>query len=132
MYLISIFLKTIGGLSTVQLRVWGFCPWSFCPGGWGLSIPRMKKAVDGFVGKQQMVVFKKKKKKSNVNPFPNMQWFLLVCSTSLFKTLWEMEKLLITSNFSFSHSVFYPFGEHSAIFIKFNIVICKLLQFGRV
>ena len=23
---------------------------------------------------------------------------------------WEKEKLLVTSNFSFSHSVFYPFG----------------------
>ena len=30
--------------------------------------------------------------------------------TSLLKTLWEKEKLLITSNFSFSHSIFYPFG----------------------
>ena len=26
------------------------------------------------------------------------------------KTLWEKEKLLVMSNFSFSHSVFYPFG----------------------
>ena len=26
------------------------------------------------------------------------------------KALWEMDKLLVTSNFSFSHSVFYPFG----------------------
>ena len=47
------------------------------------------------------------------------------------KTLWEKEKLLIMSNLSFSHSVFYPFGELSAIFIKFRIVICKLFQFGR-
>ena len=30
------------------------------------------------------------------------------------------------SNFSFSHSVFYPFGELSAIFIKFEIVAYKL------
>ena len=35
--------------------------------------------------------------------------------------------MLITSNFSFSHSVFW---ELSAIFIKFEIVICKLIQFG--
>ena len=34
-----------------------------------------------------------------------------VCSTSLLKTLWEKEKLLITNNFFFFHSVFYPFGE---------------------
>ena len=30
--------------------------------------------------------------------------------TSLLKTPWEKEKLLVTSNFSFSHSVFYLFG----------------------
>ena len=40
------------------------------------------------------------------NPFPNKPWFLRVCSRGLLKTLWEKEKLLITSNFSFSHSVF--------------------------
>ena len=28
------------------------------------------------------------------------------------------------------HSVFYPYRELSAIFIKFKIVICKLFQFG--
>ena len=43
------------------------------------------------------------------NPFPNKPWFLRVCSTSLLKTLWEKEKLLVMSNFSFTHSVFYPF-----------------------
>ena len=35
----------------------------------------------------------------------------------------EKEKLLVTSNFFFSHSVFYPFGE---------VVVYKLFQFGRV
>ena len=67
-----------------------------------------------------------------MNPFPNKPWFLRVCSTSLLKTLWEKEKLLLTSNFSFSHSVFYPFGEFAAIFIKYDIAVCKLLYFGRV
>ena len=66
------------------------------------------------------------------NPFPNKPWFSHVCSTSLLKTLWEKEKLHIMSNFSFSHSVFYPFQELSAIFVKFEIVVCKLFQFGRV
>ena len=28
--------------------------------------------------------------------------------------------------------VFYPFGELSAIFIKFKIVVCRLFQFGSV
>ena len=67
-----------------------------------------------------------------LNPFPNTPWFLPVCSRSLLKTLWEKEKLLVVSNFSFSHNAFYLFEELSAIFIKFKIVICKLFQFGRV
>ena len=66
------------------------------------------------------------------NPLPNKPWFLHVCSASLLKTLWEKEKLLVRSNFSFSNSVFYPFGELPAIFIRFEIITCKLFQFGRV
>ena len=62
----------------------------------------------------------------------NKPWFLRVCSTSLLKTLWEKKKLPVTSNFSFSHSVFCPFEELSCIFIKFEIVVCKLFQLGRV
>ena len=50
-----------------------------------------------------------------VQPFPNNSLFLHVCSTNLLKTLWEKEKLLVTSNFSFSHNIFYPFGKSSAI-----------------
>ena len=38
---------------------------------------------------------------ANVNPFPNKTWFLRVCRISLLKTLWEKEKLLEMSNFSF-------------------------------
>ena len=62
---------------------------------------------------------------------PNKPWYLRVSSTSLLKTLREKEKLLVTSNFFFSNCVFYPFGELSAIFIYFKIVVCKLFQFGR-
>ena len=46
--------------------------------------------------------------------------------------LWEKEKLPVTSNFSFSHGVFYPFGELSGISNEFKIVVCKLCQFGSV
>ena len=67
-----------------------------------------------------------------INPFPSKPWFLCVCSMSLLKTLWEKEKLLIMSNFSFSHSVFYPSRELCTIFIKFEIVVCKPFEFGRV
>ena len=35
------------------------------------------------------------------------------------------------SNFFFSHRVFYLFGDLSASFIKFEIVVCKLFQFGK-
>ena len=63
-----------------------------------------------------------------LNPFPNKLWFLHVCSASLLKTLWEKEKLLVTSNFSFSPSFFYRFGELSAFFIKLEIVVCKPSQ----
>ena len=46
-------------------------------------------------------------------------------------SIWhKKEKLLVKSNFSFSHGVFYPFGELSATFIKFGLVVCKLFQFG--
>ena len=66
-----------------------------------------------------------------LNPFPNKPWFLRVCNTSLLKTLWEKEKLLVTSNFSFSHSAFYPFGKLSAILIRFQIVFSKLFDFWK-
>ena len=64
--------------------------------------------------------------------FSNKPWFLRACSTSRLKTLWEKEKLLVTSNFSFSHSVFHPFEKLSSIFINLKIVFCKRCQFGRV
>ena len=69
---------------------------------------------------------KLKPTKCLVNPFPNKPWFLCICSTNLLKTLREKEKLLRTSNFSFSPSVFYLFFENFLPFSKFEIVICKL------
>ena len=72
------------------------------------------------------------RKKGVFNPFPNKPRFLRVCSTSLLKTLWEKKKLLVTSNFSLSHSVFFSFGELSAIFIKIKIVVWNFFQFDRV
>ena len=50
----------------------------------------------------------------------------------LLKTLGEKEKLLLTSNSSFSHNVFYPLGQPFATFIKLKIVVCKLFQFEKV
>ena len=45
-----------------------------------------------------------------VNPFPHNDTFWCPWETSLLKTQWEKEKLLVTSNFSFSHNVFYLFA----------------------
>ena len=50
------------------------------------------------------------KTKGIVNPSPHNDTFWRPWETSLLKTLWEKEKLLVTINFSFSHSVFYLFG----------------------
>ena len=55
--------------------------------------------------------------------------FCVSAVTNLFKTLREKEKLFIMSNFCFSHSVFYPFGELTAISIKFKTANS---QFGKV
>ena len=67
-----------------------------------------------------------------VNPFPNKPWFSCVCSLSLLKILGKI-KFLVTSNFSFSNSIFYPhLGEFFAIFIDFEIVVCKLFQYGTI
>ena len=71
-------------------------------------------------------------KENLFNPSQNKPLFLRVCSASLLKTLQEKEKLLVTSNFSFSHIVFYPFEELPAIFIKSDNVVCELFQFGTV
>ena len=55
---------------------------------------------------------------------------------SAVKVFWkhcgDKEKLLVTSNFSFSHSVSHPFGELNANFMKFEIVVCQLFEFDRV
>ena len=62
-------------------------------------------------------------------PFPNKPWFLRICSISLWKTLWEKEKLLVTINFYFSHSIFKHFRELSAIFIKFKLLSANSFSF---
>ena len=55
------------------------------------------------------------------HPFPNQSLFLLVCNTSLLESLREKEKLLVESNFSFSHGVFYPFGKLSRPLFSRNL-----------
>ena len=71
-----------------------------------------------------------KKKHFVFNPLPHNDTFWPLRETSLLKTLCQMEKLLVTSNFSFTHNIFYTFRNFSAIFIKFEIV-CKLSKICR-
>ena len=66
-----------------------------------------------------------------IHPVTNKPIFSRVPNTSLLKTLWEKEKLFITSNFSFSHSIVYAFGELSARFVEFEIVVSRLFQFRK-
>ena len=44
--------------------------------------------------------------------------------------MWEKKKSLVKSNFCFSHIVFSPIGELSAIFNKFEICHLQLWEFG--
>ena len=67
-----------------------------------------------------------------LNPFPNKPCFSCGCCTCLLKTQWGKEKLLVTGNFFFSCSVFFSFEKLSPVLIKFETVVCKLLEFGRV
>ena len=66
------------------------------------------------------------------NPFPHNDTFWRPWGKKAFWKHWEKEKLLVTSNFPFSHSVFYQFRELSPIYIEFKIVVCNLFQFGPV
>ena len=48
------------------------------------------------------------------------------------KTLWEKEKMLVTSIFSFSHNVFYPSQSKFQSFIYIYFVVCKCFNLGTV
>ena len=63
-----------------------------------------------------------------LNTLSNKPLSLRLCSKSFVKTLLEKETLLVTSNFSFSHGIFFPFGELSTIFIKLKICCLHTLS----
>ena len=65
----------------------------------------------------------KKKKKSQTSPCS------YVSRVKIFENTVGKGDLVIRSNFSFFHSVFYPFGEVIASFIKFNIVVSNFFSF---
>ena len=84
------------------------------------------------VGYQYFLLFLQGFQKSISLDLLTLSWFLPVCSISLLKTLRVKRRNCSKCTiFPFS-SVFYPFEEVSAIFIKVIIVVCKLFQFRRV
>ena len=50
---------------------------------------------------------------------------------SLFKTLWEKEKMLESSIFSFSHNVFYTIKDRNYHLCCIYFVVCKCFEFGQ-
>ena len=71
------------------------------------------------------------KKAFEINPFPNKPWFLHVCNTSLLKTLGKGE-IARNEQFLLFPQCFLLFRRTFWHFIKFEIVVCKLFQFGSV
>ena len=75
----------------------------------------------------------------NALPFPKQVLVFTCLQYKYLETLWEKDKLLVTSIFPFSNSVFYPFGDLFIILSNFKIVLGKLdlsvwesLSFGTV
>ena len=50
----------------------------------------------------------------------------------LLKTLWEKEKMMVTSIFSFSHNVFYPSQNKLQFLSHIYFIVCKNFQLGPV
>ena len=135
-------LSTINSFNSINLKIWPMVNSRFCTTQvkcwkalWEICLNVAEKIEFIFDRVENTEV----KKENGVllfpqlfNPFPYNDTYWRHWEKSLLKTLWEKEKLLVTSSFSFSHSVFYPFGWLSAIFIQLEIVVCKLFQFGRV
>ena len=72
----------------------------------------------------QSTFFLCSKEIKDIDTFPNKPWYLHVWSKSTcLKTLWEKEKLLVTSNFYFQHSV----STHLENFMPFSTNL-KLLS----
>ena len=46
------------------------------------------------------------------------------------KTLWKMEKVLVTSKFFIFHSIFYPFGQLFTISLNLELLPANFFSFG--
>ena len=73
--------------------------------------------------------FVKKSNKKYLKPFPKQALIFMCLLYNSLKTPREKGEIAHHEQFLIFPSVFYPFRELSAIFIKF---VCELFQFGRV
>ena len=65
-------------------------------------------------------------KASHINPLLHRYSFQLFNNIKLLKTLWEKKKLLVTSNFFFSHNLFYSIRKlyaHLSIFLTSHLYL---------
>ena len=58
-----------------------------------------------------------------VNPLLHKYSFWLINNRQLLKILWEKKKLLVTSNFSFSHNVVFPQSDNCTSFVHISGII---------
>ena len=59
-------------------------------------------------------------------------WLYRQVGTSLLKTLWEKEKMLVTSIFPFSHNIFFPIKDKSKHLCYIYICVCKLMLWEKI
>ena len=65
-------------------------------------------------------------------PFPKQALFFTCLQYKSFENTAGKGEIACNEQFLLSHGVFYPFEQLSSIFIKFEIVVCRLFQFGTV
>ena len=74
---------------------------------------------------------------TSINPFPHNDTFRCPWKTSLLKTLWAFEnsvgkgEIALNEQFLLFPQCFLPVWITFSIFVKFEIVVFKLFQFGR-
>ena len=62
-----------------------------------------------------------------LNSFPNKPCFY-VSAVPVFRKYCGKKRIAHNEQVSFSHGVFYPFRELSAVLIKFEIIVCKFFS----
>ena len=83
-------------------------------------------ALSSFMTLISPFILKKHQQLTEVNPFPKQALIFTCLQCMSFENTVGKSEIARNEQFFLSHSVFYPFGELSAIFIKVEIVVCKL------